>query len=85
MKPASIFAITLKKQPVSDHSTVAESTERFRRRVLLAAVALREPICKLLPIAPSTHYDALAKRTDVDGLSACAHRDHEDRDAPGVQ
>ena len=29
-----------------------------------------EPICRLLPIAPSTYYDAIAKRTDVDRLSA---------------
>jgi putative transposase len=34
-----------------------------------------EPICRLLPIAPSTYYDAIAKRTDVDRLSARARRD----------
>ena len=34
-----------------------------------------EPICKLLPIAPSTYYDAVAKRTDVDRLSVRARRD----------
>lgn len=34
-----------------------------------------EPICRLLPIAPSTYYDAIAKRTDVDRLSARACRD----------
>jgi putative transposase len=30
-----------------------------------------EPICRLLPIAPSTYY----QRTDVDRLSARARRD----------
>ncbi|WP_143132907.1 IS3-like element ISRtr2 family transposase [Brucella cytisi] len=34
-----------------------------------------EPICRLLPIAPSTYYDAIAKRTDVDRLSVRARRD----------
>ena len=34
-----------------------------------------EPICKVLPIAPSTYYDTLAKRTDVDRLSGRARRD----------
>ena len=34
-----------------------------------------EPICRLLPIAPSTDYDAVAKRTDVDRLSVRARRD----------
>lgn len=34
-----------------------------------------EPICRLLPIAPSTYYDAVAKRTDVDRLSVRARRD----------
>ena len=34
-----------------------------------------EPICKLLPIAPSTYYENVAKRTDVDRLSARARRD----------
>ena len=34
-----------------------------------------EPICKLLPIAPSTYYDTVAKRTDVDRLSVRARRD----------
>jgi putative transposase len=34
-----------------------------------------EPICKLLPIAPSTYYDTLAKRTDVDRLSVRARND----------
>jgi hypothetical protein len=29
-----------------------------------------EPICRLLPIAPSTHYEVIAKRTDVGRLSA---------------
>jgi len=28
-----------------------------------------EPICRLLPIAPSTYYDNVAKRLDVDRLS----------------
>lgn len=27
-----------------------------------------EPICRLLPIAPSTYYEAIAKRNDVDRL-----------------
>ena len=31
-----------------------------------------EPICRLLPIAPSTYYEVIAKRTDVDHLSARA-------------
>lgn len=34
-----------------------------------------EPICKVLPIAPSTYYDTVAKRTDVDCLSVRARRD----------
>ncbi|MGG7519792.1 IS3 family transposase, partial [Allorhizobium undicola] len=34
-----------------------------------------EPICKLLPIAPSTYYEVVAKRTDVGRLSARARRD----------
>jgi putative transposase len=34
-----------------------------------------EPICKLLPIAPSTYYDIVAKRLDVDRLSVRARRD----------
>nr|WP_197489681.1 IS3 family transposase [Martelella sp. AD-3] len=34
-----------------------------------------EPICRLLPIAPSTYYDAVAKRTGVDRLSDRARRD----------
>jgi putative transposase len=34
-----------------------------------------EPICRLLPIAPSTYYEVVAKRTDVDRLSARARRD----------
>jgi putative transposase len=34
-----------------------------------------EPICKLLPIAPSTYYDTVAKRTDVDRLSVRARSD----------
>jgi putative transposase len=34
-----------------------------------------EPICKVLPIALSTYYDAVAKRTDVDRLSVRARRD----------
>ena len=28
-----------------------------------------EPICRLLPIAPSTYYENVAKRLDVDRLS----------------
>ncbi len=34
-----------------------------------------EPICRLLPIAPSTYYDVVAKRTDVGRLSFRARRD----------
>lgn len=34
-----------------------------------------EPICRLLPIAPSTYYDNLAKRLDVDRMSARARSD----------
>ncbi len=34
-----------------------------------------EPICRLLPIAPSTYYENIAKREDVDRLSVRARRD----------
>lgn len=34
-----------------------------------------EPICRLLPIAPSTYYENIAKRQDRIGLSICARRD----------
>jgi transposase InsO family protein len=34
-----------------------------------------EPICRLLPIAPSTYYEVIAKRRDVGRLSARARRD----------
>jgi hypothetical protein len=34
-----------------------------------------ESICSLLPIAPSTYYEVVAKRTDVGRLSARARRD----------
>ena len=34
-----------------------------------------EPICRLLPIAPSTYYEVIAKRTDVDRLSARTRSD----------
>lgn len=34
-----------------------------------------EPICRLLPIAPTTYYEVAAKRTDVDRLSARARSD----------
>ncbi|MCF3643376.1 IS3 family transposase [Rhizobium sp. TRM95111] len=34
-----------------------------------------EPICRLLPIAPSTYYEAVAKRTDVGRLSARERND----------
>ena len=34
-----------------------------------------EPICRLLPIAPSTYYDNVAKRLDVDRLSVRARSD----------
>lgn len=34
-----------------------------------------EPICRLLPIAPSTYYENIAKREDVDRLSVRARSD----------
>ena len=34
-----------------------------------------EPICKVLPIAPSTYHDHVAKRRDPSRLSAMAKRD----------
>ena len=34
-----------------------------------------EPICRLLPIAPSTYYENVAKRLDVDRLSVRARSD----------
>ena len=34
-----------------------------------------EPICRLLPIAPSTYYENVAKRLDVDRLSTRARSD----------
>ena len=34
-----------------------------------------EPICRVLPIAPATYYDTLAKRADVDRLSIRARND----------
>ncbi len=34
-----------------------------------------EPICRLLPISPSTCYEVIAKRTDVESLSDRAQRD----------
>ena len=34
-----------------------------------------EPICRLLPIAPSTYYEDVAKRLDVDQLSVRARSD----------
>ena len=34
-----------------------------------------EPICKVLPIAPSTYYDHVARRRDPARLSARAKRD----------
>ena len=36
-----------------------------------------EPICEVLPIAPSTYHDHLAKRADLSRLSARARRDAE--------
>ncbi len=36
-----------------------------------------EPICRVLPIAPSTYYDHQAKRADPSRLSARARRDGE--------
>ena len=34
-----------------------------------------EPICKVLPIAPSTYFDHVAKRVDPEKLSSRARRD----------
>ncbi|SEM24170.1 hypothetical protein SAMN04487976_12428 [Xaviernesmea oryzae] len=34
-----------------------------------------EPICSLLPIAPSTYYENIAKRLDMDSLSVRARSD----------
>jgi hypothetical protein len=34
-----------------------------------------EPICKVLPIAPSTYYDHVAKRTDPSKLSVRAKQE----------
>ncbi len=34
-----------------------------------------EPICRLLPIAPSTYFENVAKRLDVDRLSVRARSD----------
>ena len=34
-----------------------------------------EPICRMLPIAPSTYYDHLARRRDPDRRSAREKRD----------
>lgn len=42
-----------------------------------------EPICRLLPIAPSTYYEVVAKRTDVDRLSARTRCDMAMQNAPG--
>lgn len=42
-----------------------------------------EPICRHLPIAPSTYYDHLAKRADPERLSDRAKRDGELR--PEIQ
>ena len=36
-----------------------------------------EPICKVLPIAPSTYHDHVAKRADSEKLSARAKQDLE--------
>ena len=34
-----------------------------------------EPICKVLPIAPSTYYEEKARQADPSRLPARAHRD----------
>lgn len=34
-----------------------------------------EPICRLLPIAPSTNYENIVKRVDLDRLLSRARRD----------
>lgn len=34
-----------------------------------------EPICRVLPIAPSTYHERVAQRRDPSRLSARAHRD----------
>lgn len=36
-----------------------------------------EPICRVLPIAPSTYHDHAAKRRDPSRLSSRARRDQE--------
>jgi hypothetical protein len=36
-----------------------------------------EPICRVLPIAPSTYYDEVAKRRDRSRMSTRARRDEE--------
>ncbi|OSP48889.1 integrase, partial [Pseudoruegeria sp. SK021] len=36
-----------------------------------------EPICRVLPIAPATFYDHLAKRADPSRMSCRAQRDIE--------
>lgn len=46
---------------------------RVHRRSLRGAWV--EPICKVLPIAPSTYHDHVAKRADPEKLSARAKRD----------
>ena len=38
-----------------------------------------EPICKVLPIAPSTYHDHVAKRRDPDKMSARTRRDAASR------
>jgi len=45
-----------------------------------------EPICRLLPIAPSTYYENVAKRLDVDRLVSPRPQRYrpEDRDTPGI-
>tara|TARA_B100000378_G_scaffold92589_1_gene73179 strand:+ start:198 stop:437 length:240 start_codon:yes stop_codon:yes gene_type:complete len=43
-------------------------------RYVLGPMPAIGPICRLLPIAPFTYYDA-AKRADVDRLSGRARRD----------
>ena len=39
-----------------------------------------EPICNVLPIAPSTYHDHVAKRADPSRLSDRAKRQQRDRD-----
>ncbi|ENR71897.1 hypothetical protein C032_00463 [Brucella abortus 63/294] len=51
------------------------SSSRPTARLLDRSVLGVEPICRLLPIAPPTYYEVIAKRTDVGRLSARERND----------